>query len=41
MEDDNTKLIRHIKEYIKEHKKLPPTTCDYYKFLKLVGKRAV
>lgn len=40
MEDDNTKLIRHIKEYIKEHKKLPPTTCDYYKFLKLVGKGA-
>jgi len=33
-------MIKAIKIYIKKHKRLPPTTLDYYKFVKLVGKGA-
>lgn len=40
VEDDNQDLIKEIKSYIKEHKKLPPTTLWYYKFVQLVGKGA-
>ena len=40
LEDDNENLIKSIKEYIKENKRLPPTTLEYYKFVKLVGKGA-
>lgn len=40
LEDDNQQLINSIKAYIKENKRLPPTTLEYYKFVKLVGKGA-
>jgi len=40
LEDDNQTLINNIKAYIKENKRLPPTTLEYYKFVKLVGKGA-
>jgi len=33
-------MIKAIKIYIRKHKRLPPTTLDYYKFVKLVGKGA-
>lgn len=37
---DREKLIRFTKLYIKKHNELPPTTLDYYKFVKLIGKGA-
>lgn len=40
LEDDNQNLINSIKAFIKENKRLPPTTLEYYKFVKLVGKGA-
>ena len=33
-------MIRNIKAFIKENKRLPPTSLEYYKFVKLVGKGA-
>ena len=38
--DETERLKREIKQYIKEYRRLPPTTIDYYKFVKLVGKGA-
>jgi len=37
---DREQIIKFIKHYIKKNNKLPPTTLDYYKFLKLLGKGA-
>ena len=37
---ERDKLIKHIKEHIEKTKELPPTTLDYYKFVKLIGKGA-
>ena len=37
---ERDKMIKAIKSYIKKNKRLPPTTLDYYKFVKLVGKGA-
>lgn len=33
-------MIKAIKIFIKKRKRLPPTTLEYYKFVKLVGKGA-
>jgi hypothetical protein len=38
--DERERMIKAIKIYIRKHKRLPPTTLDYYKFVKLVGKGA-
>lgn len=38
MEQEN--LIKQIKEHIEKHNELPPTTLDFYKFVKLIGKGA-
>ena len=38
--NERDKMIKAIKGYIKKNKRLPPTTLDYYKFVKLVGKGA-
>jgi hypothetical protein len=32
---EREKLIKFIKQYIKKHNKLPPTTLEYYKFVKV------
>ena len=37
---ERERMIKAIKVYIRKHKRLPPTTLDYYKFVKLVGKGA-
>ena len=37
---DREKLVKFITNYIKKHNELPPTTLDYYKYIKLVGKGA-
>jgi calcium-dependent protein kinase len=37
---ERDKLIRFIASYIKKHKEIPPTTLDYYKFVKMIGKGA-
>lgn len=37
-ERDN--LIKYIKQYIKKNNELPPTTLNFYKFVKLIGKGA-
>jgi serine/threonine protein kinase len=37
---EREKMIKAIKGYIRKHKRLPPTTLEYYKFVKLVGKGA-
>ena len=37
---ERDRMIKAIKVYIKKNKRLPPTTLDYYKFIKLVGKGA-
>lgn len=37
---ERDKMIKAIKIYIRKNKRLPPTTLDYYKFVKLVGKGA-
>ena len=33
-------IIKYIKSYIKKNNEIPPTTLDYYKFVKLIGKGA-
>ena len=38
LEQEN--LIKQIKEHIEKHNELPPTTLDFYKFVKLIGKGA-
>lgn len=37
---EREKIIKFIKAYIKRHNEIPPTTLDYYKFVKLIGKGA-
>lgn len=37
---DREKLIKYNKAYIKKNKKIPTTTLDFYKFVKLIGKGA-
>ena len=37
---ERERMIKAIKVYIRKNKRLPPTTLDYYKFVKLVGKGA-
>lgn len=34
------KLIAFIRNYIKKTNELPPTTLEFYKFIKLIGKGA-
>ena len=43
--DDNQivereKLIAYIKNYIQKKNELPPTTLEFYRFVKLIGKGA-
>jgi len=37
---ERDRLVKFIKSYIKKHNELPPTTLEYYKFVKLIGKGA-
>ena len=37
---ERDRLIKFIKSYIKKNNELPPTTLEYYKFVKLIGKGA-
>ena len=37
---ERDELIKQIKEHIEKTKELPPTTLQYYKFVKLIGKGA-
>jgi serine/threonine protein kinase len=37
---EREKIIKFIKVYTKRHSEIPPTTLDYYKFVKLLGKGA-
>jgi serine/threonine protein kinase len=37
---EREKLIKYNKAYIKKNKKIPTTTLDFYKFVKLIGKGA-
>lgn len=37
---DREKLIKYNKAFIKKNKKVPTTTLDFYKFVKLIGKGA-
>jgi serine/threonine protein kinase len=37
---ERDQLIKYIKSYIKKHNELPPTTLNFYKFVKLIGKGA-
>jgi hypothetical protein len=38
--EERDKLIKFIKLYTKKNGEAPPTTLDYYKFVKLIGKGA-
>ena len=38
--NDRGKLIKYIKLYCEKNEKIPPTTLDYYKIVKLIGKGA-
>lgn len=37
---DREKLIKYIKNFIDQKNELPPTTLEFYKFSKLIGKGA-
>ena len=37
---EREKIMKFIKVYVKRHNEIPPTTLDYYKFVKLIGKGA-
>lgn len=37
---EREKLIKYNKAFIKKNKKVPTTTLDFYKFVKLIGKGA-
>ena len=37
---DREKLIRYNVQYLSRHKEISPTSIDYYKFVKLIGKGA-
>ena len=38
--EDRDKLVRYIKAYVKKHGKIPHTTLDFYRYVKLLGKGA-
>ena len=38
--EDRDKLIKYIKAYVQKHGKIPHTTLDFYRFVKLLGKGA-
>ena len=38
--EDREKLIKYVKSYVKKHGKIPHTTLDFYRFVKLLGKGA-
>ena len=38
--NEREKIIKYINSYIKKNNEIPPTTLDYYKFVKLIGKGA-
>ncbi len=38
--EERDKLIKFVRLYVAKHKELPPTTLDYYKITKLIGKGA-
>ena len=40
MEQDKERLILYNQQYWAKHKDIPPTSTDYYKFVKLIGKGA-
>ena len=40
MTDDRERLMKYIKSYVKKHDKIPNTTLDFYRFVKLLGKGA-
>jgi hypothetical protein len=37
---DREKIIKYNKAFIKKNKTIPPTSLEYYKFIKLIGKGA-
>lgn len=37
---DRERIIKFNKAYVQKHGKVPPTTLDYYQFVKLIGKGA-
>ena len=37
---DREKLIRYVKAYVSKYNKIPHTTLDFYRFVKLLGKGA-
>jgi len=37
---EREKLIKYNKAFIKKNKKVPTTTLDFYKFVRLIGKGA-
>jgi len=37
---EREKIIKYNKLFIKKNKQVPPTTLEYYKFVKLIGKGA-
>jgi serine/threonine protein kinase len=37
---EREKLIKFIVNYIKKNNEIPPTTLDYYKFVRMIGKGA-
>lgn len=40
VEEEKFKLISYNKLYSQKHEQVAPTTIDYYRFLKLIGKGA-
>jgi hypothetical protein len=37
---ERDQLIKYMKQYIKKNNELPPTTLNFYKFVKMIGKGA-
>ena len=37
---EQEKLIKYIRSYCKKYRQIPPTTLEFYKFVKLIGKGA-
>ena len=37
---EREKIVKYNKIYIKKNKTVPPTSLEYYKFVKLIGKGA-
>ena len=38
--EERTTLIRYIRAHVAKHSTIPPTSLDYYKFVRLLGKGA-